>query len=368
MTAAGPADRPALRRGAVATLIIRFAAFGGPRNAARHVNLSGGRPGITAGGRRRRGAAPRDTPIRLRAPPDRPAARLRLGALVVGALFIFGLAYAIAVRTRRGQELDDAAFLGREAATAEAAHAARVLLATISVGSLALALLVLVVIAFGRGRPRLAFVVGAATTGAVVTSEALKHVVLGRPMLLADSPNVHNTFPSGHSTVAMSVALAAVLVVPRHWRGATALVGLVYAGSVGAATLVAGAHRPSDVAGGFAVSTAWAAAGALVLVVWRGAGDARTARAARDTPQLATLLAGIGAGLVVAAFVVLVGVVGRGDELFVLDNTRAFVAAAVSIGAIATLFGAALLAALRDVTLDPPVPADARLHDAPSRT
>jgi drug/metabolite transporter (DMT)-like permease len=145
---------------------------------------------------------------------------------------------------------------------------------------------------------------------------------------------------------------------------------LVYAGSVGAATLIAGAHRPSDVAGGFAVSTAWAAGAALVLVVWRGAGPARDARAtphARETPQFATLLAGIGTGLVIAALAVLAGMVGRRDQLFALDNTRAFVAAAVAIGATATLFGAALLAALRDVTLDPPPAGDEPLRDEPSR-
>jgi hypothetical protein len=51
---------------------------------------------------------------------------------------------------------------------------------------------------------------------------------------------------------------------------------------------------------------------------------------------------------------VLLGVVGRSDQLFVLDRTRAFVAAAVAIGATAALFGAGLLGALRDVTLDPP--------------
>jgi membrane-associated phospholipid phosphatase len=292
----------------------------------------------------------------LRASLDRPAVAFRLGALWTGAIVLFLFAYLVAVRTTRGQKLDDAAFLGREAATADAAHAASVVLATVSVGSLALALFFLVVVAYGRGRPRLAIVAGVATVGAIATSEGLKHLVLPRPMLLASSPVTHNTYPSGHSTVAMSVALAAVLVAPRQWRGATALVGLVYAWSVGASTLIAGAHRPSDVAGGFAVSTGWAAAGALLLVCWRGAGEARAAPplAARETPQFATLLAAVGTGLVIAAFAVVAGMVGRRDELFALDNTRAFVAAAVLIGAVATLFGAALLAALRDVTLDPP--------------
>ncbi len=315
---------------------------------------------------------PRDTPpaTRSRVSFVRPAARVRLGALVLGAVALLVLAYAVAVRTHRGQELDDAAFLGREAASAEAAHAARVLLATISVGSLALALLVLFVIAFRRGRPRLAWVAGTSTVGAIVTSEALKHVVLPRTSLVEHAAVHHNTFPSGHATVAMSLALAAVLVAPRHWRGAVALLGLVYAGAVGAATLVDGAHRPSDAAGAFAVSTAWAAAGALVLVVWRGTAAhvraARTADTPRETPHVATLLAAVGTGLVIAALAVLVGVVGvigRHDELFTLDNTRAFVAGAVAIGAVAALLGAAFLAALRDVTLDPPVQPVVPLRD-----
>ncbi|MDQ1519897.1 MAG: hypothetical protein QOI55_970 [Actinomycetota bacterium] len=278
--------------------------------------------------------------------------RARLAALAAGASALVVIAYLVAVRTTRGQELDNAAWLGRHAATARAAHAARIVLGTVSVTSLAVALAVLIVVAYGRGRPRLALVVGAAVFGANVTTEVLKHFVLERPVLLAHAPVAKNTFPSGHSTVAMSVAVAAVLVAPRHWRGAVGVVGFVYASAVGSATLIVGWHRPSDVIAGFAVATSWAAAGALVLVVSRGPGS--TVPVAPDTPQLASLITAIGVGLVVAAIALLVGVVGRSDELFVLDRTRAFLAAGASIGAAAALLGGALLGALRDVTLDPP--------------
>jgi membrane-associated phospholipid phosphatase len=290
------------------------------------------------------------------APPPRadetgaPAA-----ALVAVATFFVVITYAIAVRTARGQELEDAAYFGRRAATAQAVHGARIVLETISITSLVFALGVLMFVAYGRGRPRLALVVGVATFGANVSTEVLKHVVLDRPALLERAPVAFNTYPSGHSTVAMSLALAAVLVVPRHWRAPITFLGVVYASAVGVATLVVGWHRPSDVVGGFAVATAWAAAAAFVLERWRGTGapDAAREREADDWMS-PTLFAGVGVGLVVAAAAVLVGVVGASDNLFALDRTRAFVAASVAIMAMAALVGAAVLAVLRGVTLDPP--------------
>jgi membrane-associated phospholipid phosphatase len=274
--------------------------------------------------------------------------------VAVSAVFV-ALGYGIAVRTTRGQELEDAAWFGRRAATAQAVHGARIVLETISITSLVVALGVLLVVAFGRGRPRLALVVGIATFGANVSTEVLKHGVLDRPALLAHAPVAHNTYPSGHSTVAMSLALAAVLVVPRHWRAPIAALGVVYASAVGVALLVVGWHRPSDVAGGFAVAAAWAGAAAFALERWRGTRSTHAApRGPADDWVSPTLFASVGAGLVVVAAVVLVGVVGASDNLFVLDRTRAFVAASVAIMAVGALVGAAVLAVLRGVTLDPP--------------
>jgi hypothetical protein len=102
------------------------------------------------------------------------------------------------------------------------------------------------------------------------------------------------------------------------------------------------------------VAAAWAGAAAFVLQRWRGARAPGT-HTGRDADWLSpTVLAGAGIGLVVTAAAVLIGVVGASDNLFALDRTRAFVAASVSIMAVAALVGAALLAVLRGVTLDPP--------------
>jgi membrane-associated phospholipid phosphatase len=58
-------------------------------------------------------------------------------------------------------------------------------------------------------------------------------------------------FPSGHSTAAMSLSLAAVLVAPRALRPVAAAAGGVFTLGVSFALLVNGWHYPSDVVGGY---------------------------------------------------------------------------------------------------------------------
>ena len=65
------------------------------------------------------------------------------------------------------------------------------------------------------------------------------------------------SFPSGHSTAAMAMALALVLVVPRSWRPAAAAIGGCFALAVGCSVVVLHHHYPSDVAGGWLVAGGW---------------------------------------------------------------------------------------------------------------
>ena len=87
------------------------------------------------------------------------------------------------------------------------------------------------------------------------------------------------TFPSGHSTVAMSLALALVLVVPARLRVPVGLAGIAYAVLVGAATLTGAWHRPSDVLGAYLVTLAWAS-GICVWLVGPRSGRRRATRRA----------------------------------------------------------------------------------------
>ncbi len=115
-----------------------------------------------------------------------------------------------------------------------------------------------------RGRLRLALVPVVAILGAVGTSEVLKSWVLTRPDLL-DQPEYSNSFPSGHATIGLAVAWAAIVVAPPRARRSVAIVGTLIAALIGIATVAAAWHRPSDVVGGYLVATAWAAA---TLACW----------------------------------------------------------------------------------------------------
>ncbi|HEY6758527.1 MAG TPA: hypothetical protein VI318_03520, partial [Baekduia sp.] len=127
------------------------------------------------------------------------------------------LGYALWVRTRAGQHLDPDAFDGR-GISADARHAAGTLISTISIGSLALAIGFLATLALVRHRRTLALVAIVASGGAVLTSELLKLVVFERPPLLPSARPFHNSYPSGHTTIAYAVSIAATIVAPPRLR------------------------------------------------------------------------------------------------------------------------------------------------------
>ena len=125
----------------------------------------------------------------------------------------------------------------------------------------------LVAIALIRGRYRLAAALPVVLFAAPFTSEWLK------PLLATDRvPSwLHaqistGSWPSGHSTAALTLALCAVLVAPRRLRPAVAVVGAVFASSVAYAVLIQAWHFPSDVVGGFLVAAIWTLLAVAVLV------------------------------------------------------------------------------------------------------
>lgn len=281
------------------------------------------------------------------------AGERRLVFLGTVAALLFAALYVVAVRSGWGQRLDGAALEGRTH-RAPVLTATGHLLDTISVSSLVLLGGAVVAVAFARRRVHLAFTSAAVVVGAVATSELLKRVLLGRPDLdYTDTLRHKPTFPSGHTTVAMSLAVALVLVVPARSRPLTALVTVGYACMVGAGTVTAGWHRPSDVIGGMLVVLTWAAAATLVLLRQRGATPEREP-ALRVERLVDPVFAWTGAVLLGIGFVgfVIVFVALRQDRLAAVRLNGAYAAALAAIVGSALVLMAAFLTALRGTGLD----------------
>lgn len=187
----------------------------------------------------------------------------------MAALCVIGVAvvYVVAVRTVRGQALEITAMKGRAVQPRKLGEAAQGLLGTVSVASLAILMAIVLSVALIRRNVRLAGVVAFVVAGSIVTTEVLKLKLLRRPErnVYGDLTAPFNTLPSGHTTVAMCVVVALILVVPRRSQGIVALLGAPYPIGIGIATVIAGWHRPSDVLAGCLVVGAWTFGGLLVL-------------------------------------------------------------------------------------------------------
>jgi membrane-associated phospholipid phosphatase len=274
------------------------------------------------------------------------------GALLFAAAFaaVAALVWALAFRTAVGAGVDEttlAGFVGlsgsssRTLATAGAHLGDPVPVAMFTVGIVFLALV--------RRRPRLAVTACLVVAGANVTTQVLK-VITAEPRTVDSAPGAHiaeQSWPSGHATASMTVALCLIAVAPPRLRPAAAALGGSFALGVSYSVLLLGWHLPSDVLGGFCVAAAWTLSG-LALV--------RAAEGVRPVPDSDRRAVGIKAALVPALVIGLgvAGVVGavavaRLDTAFgyAEDNTT-FVAAAAFIGAGALSMAAALAAALRD--------------------
>jgi membrane-associated phospholipid phosphatase len=81
----------------------------------------------------------------------------------------------------------------------------------------------------------------------------------------------HDSFPSGHTTAAASIAVAALFVVPAQHRMTAAAVGLLLTAAVGISVLVLDWHYPTDVLGGLLVVAAWGFATLAGLRLWPSA-------------------------------------------------------------------------------------------------
>jgi membrane-associated phospholipid phosphatase len=114
-----------------------------------------------------------------------------------------------------------------------------------------------VVVAIARRRLWVALAIVAILLGANVTTQLLKPLLAHpRASDLLHGPSA-SSWPSGHATAAMSLALACVLAASRRWRPFVAAMGAAFAIAVSYSFLTLAWHYPSDVFGGFLVAGIW---------------------------------------------------------------------------------------------------------------
>jgi hypothetical protein len=165
----------------------------------------------------------------------------RCGVVVIGVA-VFAFFYCFAVLTHTGQRLENRAL---DAATP--AHGNPLLLSLVSVPGLTIATIALVAFALLQRRMDAALRAALTLILCNVATQILKYHVLARPDF--GGRLLRNTFPSGHTTAYLSVALAIILVVPARWRALASVIGAIITTIVVIDLLGYGWHRLSDIVG-----------------------------------------------------------------------------------------------------------------------
>ena len=211
--------------------------------------------------------------------------------------------YVIAIRTHIGQRIDSVAFQRHSIVTAAMTRRTDRLLGTVSVATLFGFGSAIVLIALARRRVSLALAAGVAMSGAVLTTEVLKKLILTRPDLGFGGVSF-NTYPSGHATIGMTLSLGAVMVAPVSLRRPALLIAALTSTAFGTAVLSSGWHRPSDTIGAYFVSLAWFAA-ASAAVTDRDQFEAARITARPDPKPSPPLLVGAAIGVLAILMFVL---------------------------------------------------------------
>lgn len=268
-------------------------------------------------------ASPGSSSTVLRVDPDRSRTDAASRAAIASrAGFVLGVLTAVVglvavwftwrvfVATFEGQRVDQAAMDGAQFGRTRLWQIAEPVLEVVSVPALGLVLVAAMSVAVIRRRWMLAVQIAVLVVGANVTTQLLKYVAFDYPRL--GMPYAYqNSLPSGHTTAAASVAVAAIFVVPPRARPYVAVVGGAYAGLTGVSTLIGQWHRPSDVAAAFLVVLAWAGITTALAALGRRGEPRVRERAGRDeaagqprrfsTPTLVVVVAGYLVALVAGA-------------------------------------------------------------------
>ena len=208
-----------------------------------------------------------------------------------------------------------------------------------------------VIVALVRRRPRVAAMLAIVLLCASETTQLLKPLLAGPRDSVAWVPLGSASWPSGHATAAMSLALCSVIAAPARLRPVVAAAMAAFAVAVSYSFLELGWHYPSDVLGGFLVAGTWTLLGiaGLSIVEARARGSAsETARPRRPAFSVGEALAPVGVLAAVAFVLVALIVLLRPHEVVAyIRGHEAFVIGAGGIGALGMLLASGLTLMLR---------------------
>jgi membrane-associated phospholipid phosphatase len=198
----------------------------------------------------------------------------------------------------------------------------------------------LILAALARGRVRVAVAVAIVLLGAAVTTDYVLKPALAAsrhaPELgLRQVPS--GSFPSGHATASMALALCAIVVAPERLRPYVAALGAAFAIAVSFAFLSLDWHYPSDVLGGYFVAAAWTGAAAAALR-WNGvhgAGIRHGLAPMSHEHRRALVTAAAGVSLVALGAVAALAASARALDFLRVHTVFAVGAAAIAVAGIA---------------------------------
>ncbi|MEH3088905.1 MAG: phosphatase PAP2 family protein [Microbacterium arborescens] len=253
--------------------------------------------------------------------------------LALGQVTAIVVTVGVCIFTATGQTADQAAMVATAASDDPAVRLAQYLGANYVVMVAAAVMIAGTVMAIAGRRVLDAVSAAVIFLGASVTSQVVKHDVIARPDLADGWGAYGNSLPSGHATLAIAAACAAMYAVPARSKYLFAPALTAWAAVAGIGVVAAGWHRPSDVIVASLIVGLWCTAATMVRTLIREltrSGDASGAagsRPCRFTPVLV-------AGTIIAAAALCVS--------YVIGDGRASASAAISVVAIATTVFAAL--------------------------
>jgi membrane-associated phospholipid phosphatase len=204
-----------------------------------------------------------------------------------------------------------------------------------------------ILVALARRRPRVAATIGVILLGANESTQLLKPLLAEPRTLTYEVAVSPGSWPSGHATAAMSLALCMVMAVPARRRPAVGALLAAFAIAVCYSFLELEWHYPSDVLGGFLVAATWTLLGAAGLWTYEAR---RSIRSVERTAPVGVREALAPAVLVLVGAIVCAGLIVLARPHEVVDYARAhetFMVGAVAIGALGLTLASGLTLVLR---------------------